>query len=132
MKFQGKLLLSVILVIPGGFDARVHAVHDLHDEEEDEPDCQEEHDAAVEQARDNVARAVHDERRYHAHHDVLPVEALQVAAHRPRQRPLVPPLRGVVILIRPPVLHPYLSKSLNSPTLEIRNKTITSTNLVIP
>lgn len=60
---QKGFLLSIVLVtVPGSSNAGIDAIHDLHDEEDDEPHGQEEHDAAVEQARNDVARPIHDER----------------------------------------------------------------------
>lgn len=83
---------------------RIHAgtdaIHDLHDQEDDEPHGQEEHDAAEEEPREDVSRAVHDHRRHQAHDQMLHVHPLYEAAYVPRQTRAVTLRPSTSLLLR--------------------------------
>jgi hypothetical protein len=90
------------VTVLGSTDARVHTINDLHDQEDDETHREEEHDAGVEQPRNDVACSVHRQGRHQAQHQMLAVKALQEAGHAlPRQSAPLLVVCGVII----PVIH---------------------------
>lgn len=102
----------MVLGIP---NAGIDTVNNLHDQEGKKTHGEEEHDAAEEEPRYDVARSVHGYGGHQAQQQMLAVQALQVPGHAPGPgRHCSPPLEfgGVGLLPKHSSVHAQIHRHL--------------------